>query len=126
LNALLFLLAQTTQSITDQTGAGGTEQPPLWARPEIVLYAILCLGILFVFSSSGRANRQKEKRHREMLASLKRGDRVQTIGGILGAVVEVRDDEVVIKVDESNNTKIRLTRDAIKTVTREEAEVQAK
>jgi len=126
LNALLFLLAQTTQSIEQGGGGPGTEQPPIWARPDMVLYAVLFIGIIFVFSTSGRASKQKEKRHREMLASLKRGDRIQTIGGILGAVVEVRDDEVVIKVDESSNTKIRVVRDAIKSVTREEAEVPAK
>jgi len=123
LNAIVFLLAQTTQTVSSP-GAGGTESPPFWAQPQLVMTALLCLGVLFIFSSSGKSSRQKEKRHREMLSSLKRGDRVQTIGGIIGAVVEVRDDEVVIKVDESTNTKIRIIRDAVKSVTRDEAETK--
>jgi len=118
LNAMLFILAQATQP------GGGQDAPPFWARPDIMLTGLLFLGVLFVFSSSGKANRQKEKKQKDMLASLKRGDRIQTIGGILGAVVEVRDDEVVVKIDESNNTKLRLARDAIKTVSREESEVK--
>ena len=51
-----------------------------------------------------------------MLKNMKRGDRVMTAGGILGTVVDVRDAEVVLKVDESTNTKIKFSRDAIKRV----------
>lgn len=119
MNAVLYLLAQTTQP-------GGTTEPPFWANPNFMLYAVLAIGIIFIFSSSGRATRQTEKKHKEMLANLKRGDRVQTIGGILGSVVEVRDNEVVVKVDEGSNTKIRVVRDAIKRVSAEETETPAK
>jgi preprotein translocase subunit YajC len=48
-----------------------------------------------------------------MLGQLKKGDRIQTIGGVLGTVVEARDTEVLVKVDESSNTKIRFARSAI-------------
>ena len=66
-------------------------------------------------------------RYANLLVSLglKRGDRVQTIGGILGTVVETRDGEVLLKVDEGNNTKIRFSRNAIHRVLEEEkAEVK--
>jgi preprotein translocase subunit YajC len=82
--------------------------------------------MLFVFTSSARANRQRDKQQKDMLANLKRGDRVQTIGGIIGSVVEARDNEVIVKVDESNNTKIRVLREAIKTVTAEETPATTK
>jgi len=51
-----------------------------------------------------------------MLAALKKGDKVQTAGGILGTVVEVRDSEVVVKVDENANTRLRFARSAIQAV----------
>jgi preprotein translocase subunit YajC len=54
-----------------------------------------------------------------MLKGLKRNDRVQTIGGILGTVVETRDDVVVLKVDEANNVKMHFNRSAIKEVLHE-------
>jgi preprotein translocase subunit YajC len=58
---------------------------------------------------------------------MKRGDRVMTAGGILGSVVEVRDSEVLLKVDESTNTKIKFSRDAIKrVVTEDEGSTPAK
>ena len=48
-----------------------------------------------------------------MLGGLKKGDRIQTIGGILGTVVEARETDVLVKVDESSNTKIRFSRSAM-------------
>jgi preprotein translocase subunit YajC len=107
-------LAQATQAVDTQPA--DTTPPPWWADPRYMFYGVLILGVIFIFTSSGRATRQQEKRHQQLLAGLKRGDRVQTIGGILGSVVETRENEVVIKVDEGTNTKIRVVRDAIKKV----------
>ena len=48
-----------------------------------------------------------------MVQTLAKNDKVRTIGGIIGTVVDVKGDEVVLKIDESNNTKIRLSASAI-------------
>ena len=50
------------------------------------------------------------------MASLAKGSKVQTIGGILGTVVEVRDDELIVKVDENSNTRLRFAKSAVTTV----------
>ena len=56
-----------------------------------------------------------------MSNTLPRGaDRVQTIGGILGKVVEAEETKVLLKVDESSNTKIWFSRSAIDRVLEEE------
>lgn len=91
-------------------------QVPFWANSQN-MFLILIFGMLmfFLFSSS-RTKRQEQKKRDEMLKNMKRGDRVMTAGGILGSIVEVRDFEVLLKVDESTNTKIKFTRDAIKRV----------
>jgi preprotein translocase subunit YajC len=60
-----------------------------------------------------RGPQKKQRKHKEMLNAIEKNARVQTIGGILGTVVEVREQEVVIKVDESNNTKMHFARSAI-------------
>jgi len=49
-----------------------------------------------------------------MLEALKKGDRVVSIGGIRGTVVSVKDQTVVLKVDD--NTKLEFTKSAISTV----------
>ena len=48
-----------------------------------------------------------------MVQSLKKNDRVRTIGGILGTVVNIKDDEITLKIDESNNIKIKVASSAI-------------
>ena len=90
--------------------------PPFYASPWFP--AILGLIVFYVILI--RPQKNKDKAKKDMMANLKRGDRVQTIGGILGTVVEAREDEVVVKVDESNNTKIKFTRSAIHRIVEEE------
>jgi preprotein translocase subunit YajC len=63
-----------------------------------------------------RGQKKDRQKHADMLANLKRNDRVQTIGGVLGTVVDVRDSEVILKVDETNNVKMRFNRSAVKEV----------
>jgi preprotein translocase subunit YajC len=57
-----------------------------------------------------------------MLGALKKNDRVVTVGGMYGVVTNVHfeADEVTLKVDESNNTKIRVTLGSIARVLGEE------
>jgi preprotein translocase subunit YajC len=62
-----------------------------------------------------RPQKNEQKKRLELLNNLKKNDRVVTIGGIYGVVMNAKReaDEVVIKVDESNDTKIRVTYNAI-------------
>lgn len=46
-----------------------------------------------------------------MLESLKKGDKVVTIGGIYGVVTHIGDNTVIIKVDD--NTKLEVSKAAI-------------
>ena len=64
----------------------------------------------------GRGRKKEQKKRAEMLSTLKKGDKVTTIGGVTGIVMEASADEVVIKVDEASNTKIRFARWAIRGV----------
>src|SRR5437773_12489781 len=66
----------------------------------IFLIQIGALIAIFYFMLICPQRRQQE-RHRELLASLQRGDRVVTSGGIIGAAVHLRDDEVTVKSGES-------------------------
>jgi preprotein translocase subunit YajC len=49
-----------------------------------------------------------------MLSALKKGNRVVTIGGIHGTIQSVKEQSVILKVDE--NTKIEFNRSAISSV----------
>ncbi len=81
----------------------------------------LVMGLILVFYVFMFSKKRKDTQAaKEKKAGLKRGDRVQTIGGILGKVVEVEEKKVLLKVDESSNTKIWFSRDAIHAVLGEE------
>ncbi len=93
-----------------------TEPIPWYANPQdMVLLLVFGMLMFFLFSSS-RTKKKELKVREDMLKNMKRGDRVVTAGGIIGTIVDVRDADVVLKVDESTNTKIRFSRDAIKRV----------
>jgi preprotein translocase subunit YajC len=44
---------------------------------------------------------QQEKKHRERLSQIKRGDRIVTVGGIVGEIVHLKDDQVTVKTGEA-------------------------
>ena len=70
----------------------------------------------------------EQKKRQELLANLKKNDRVVTIGGIYGVVQNVKreSDEVVLKIDETNDTKMRVIFSAIARVIPAEAADEAK
>jgi len=76
---------------------------------------LIFLGLMFVvmYMILFRGPRKKQQQHKQMVQSLKKNDRVRTIGGIIGTVVDIKDDEITLKVDESNNTKIKVISSAI-------------
>ena len=53
-----------------------------------------------------RPNMKKQEEVKKMQSSLKKGDRVVTIGGIHGKVVEVKTDKVVLKVSDNNEITV--------------------
>ena len=134
MNSLNFL-AQTTQpvepaaadpavpQVVETTAAPGDPTPPVKQDPPSLFsgpWVPLLLGIVVLYFFVFRSKRNEDKKRQNMLATLKRGDRVQTIGGIMGAVVEASEQSVLLKVDESSNTKIRFSRAAIHRVITDE------
>jgi preprotein translocase subunit YajC len=71
------------------------------------LILIILIFYLLVFLPQIR----KQKQHRAMLNSLRKGDKVVTTGGIHGAVVKVKNGTVVLQIAE--NVKIELSKSAI-------------
>lgn len=102
-------------------GAGGApagqQRPPTGGGSLIFLVAIGGMFILMLFMS-GRAQRAERKKKAEMLAAMGKHDKIQTIGGIIGSVSEIRDEEVVVKIDDSTNTKMTFAKSAIQQVIR--------
>ncbi|MBN1765215.1 MAG: preprotein translocase subunit YajC [Sedimentisphaerales bacterium] len=108
---------QTTGQEDPGTNGNGQSPAPSFFSSPILLIVMMIFVFYFVMM---RPQKKKQQEHKNMLDSLKKNDRIRTIGGIIGTIVDVRDDEVVVKVDESNNTKMHFIRSAIGTVLTEE------
>ena len=108
MTSFLMLVAQATNQSGGQQPQQGS---PFWG---FMFPLLLALGVFYILMFRGQ--RKERQKHADMLKNLKRNDRVQTLGGVLGTVVEVRDQEVILKVDESSNVKMRFNRAAIKEV----------
>lgn len=112
------------EATTKQDGSNGApEQQETKPQGPSSMFLIM-LGILaiYMFFIMFRGPKKKQQEHQKMVQSLSKNDRVRTIGGIFGTVLDVRDDEIVLKIDESTNTKMRVSPQAIATVLTDKAE----
>ena len=75
---------------------------------------VLIFGVFYFMLIRPQQTRQKQMR--AMLATLKRGDKVVTAGGILGTVQKVRDGSDEIEVDIAPNVRVTVMRDTISAV----------
>jgi preprotein translocase subunit YajC len=78
--------------------------------PYMIFIAMMFLLMYFMIFRGPQKQKQQQQK---MVQSLKKNDKVRTIGGIIGTVVDIKDEEVILKIDESNNTKIRILASAI-------------
>lgn len=70
-----------------------------------------------------RPQNKKQKETQNMLANMKKGDKIITIGGIHGIIQSVDDTTVIIKVDE--NVKIKFLKSAVSTISAKADEKKA-
>ena len=104
----LFLLAQDTPSTGSAFGS--------------MLIPMIAIGVLFYFMI-WRPEKKKQAEHQERLGALKKNETIVTIGGIYGTVVNVPNDKdyIMIRVDDSTNTRMRVSRAAVsKVITQED------
>jgi preprotein translocase subunit YajC len=105
----------------NQTTTGTVAAPdPNTARPATtgnassIMQLVFIAGIFVIlYFIMFREPKKRQRKQEQMIQSLKKNDKVRTIGGIIGIVVDVKGDEVTLKVDESNNTKIKVAASAI-------------
>jgi preprotein translocase subunit YajC len=81
------------------------------------LWPFLIIGVLFYFMLIA-PERRKRKEMEQLLSNIKKNDQVVTIGGICGTVVNASPGSAVVtlRVDDGNNTKIKVLRSAISRV----------
>jgi len=100
--------------------APGAAEPEVTPLQRILFHPlVLPLGLFFLFYATFIApERRRKAEEAKLMSSLKKGDRVVTIGGIHASVVSVSPESqvVTLKIDESGNTRIKVNRSAIATI----------
>ena len=95
------------------------EQQPTTTSPVSPLFQwVVPLGLLFVvmYFLMLRPQKKKDQARRELLARIKRNDHVVTIGGIRGVITSVKEDELVLRVDDTKDIRMRFSRSAVSRV----------
>ena len=100
---LLFGVAQA-QGTTTQTY---TEGSPYASLLGMVLPLVLMV-LIFYFMLI-RPQRKKDKKVKDMLAALKKGDRITTIGGIFCTIVSIREDRITLAIGQKNAQPTEMT-----------------
>lgn len=96
LNQINFLLAE---------GAGGSSP-----FSTLILIPIMLVIMYFIVI---RPQRNEEKRRKEMIESLKKGDSIVTTGGLHGKIVEFKEDNAVVVVNIAKDANVVFNTDAI-------------
>jgi preprotein translocase subunit YajC len=104
MNSLVLSLLAGAQ---DPSGAPQGAAGLLQFLPFVAIIAIFYFLII-------RPQNKKQKETQRMLGALKKGDRVITIGGIHGVIQSVKDQSIVLKVDD--NVRLEFNRSAISSV----------
>lgn len=76
---------------------------------------MLLFGLMFVimYFFILRPQRKKEQERKAMLSRVRKNDHVVTTGGIHGVVVSVKENELLVRVDDTKDVKLRIDRSAI-------------
>ncbi len=112
-------------SLIAQAGPTGSS-PGQRAPAGQFLFLAMMLALVAFMLLSARSQKKREKRERDdMHERLAKNDRVLTVGGVIGTVVVVRDTEVVLKVDESTNTKMTFLKTSVQRIISDDLDAAA-
>ncbi len=118
LSVLIFLAQEVPQFPVGDPGAGGAGQQGGGSLFGMLPFLVL-IGV-FMWLAVIKPQKQRENEEKSLLEKLKKNDHVVTKGGMHGVVMNVKDDEVVLKVDEQQNVKVRFQKSAIAAILGEE------
>ena len=115
MNDFLMALTETTTAVADAAAVDPNAVPAAGIGEMIGMFLPLILMFVVFYFMLIRPQKKKDKKVKEMLAALKPGDRICTIGGIYGTITGIKDDTIELAVS-NENTKLVVARWAIRNV----------
>ncbi len=85
---------------------------------------VLVLGamVLIFYFLMWRPQKKERQKHQQMIQALRKNDKIVTMGGIHGTVFAVKDNVIILKVDDNSDVRIRVNRSSIGAVIPEGSE----
>ena len=77
--------------------------------PLVVIFAVFYFMMI-------RPQQLQQKKYREMISRLKKGDRVLTRGGLYGVILEIKDNDLMLEL--AQNVRVRADRTAVQSLVR--------
>lgn len=90
--------------------------PPTASFGGIIPMMLIMFAIIYFLMI--RPEQKKSKDRKAMMEGLKKGDKIITIGGIMGTVHSVKDTSVVVRI--ADNTNVEFTKAAIANIMKDE------
>ncbi len=75
----------------------------------VIMFAVMYFLII-------RPQKQKEKKRQQMITNVRKQDRIVTAGGVHGVVVSVKENEVIVRIDDAKDVKIKVDKSALTSV----------
>lgn len=116
-NTINLLIAQGCELIPEATGGEGSAQGACGEGGFSSLIFIVLIFAIFYFLFI-RPSQVQQKKHKEMLESLQKGNKVITQGGIHGKITQIKDTTVKLKVDDK--TEIELEKGMVRKLEKHE------
>jgi preprotein translocase subunit YajC len=80
-------------------------------NPLMQILPLVLIVVVFYFFMI-RPQVKKAKEQKKYIEALKKGDKILTIGGIYGKIVEIRDDATII-MEVEDGTKMKISKNAV-------------
>jgi preprotein translocase subunit YajC len=117
-NVINFLIAQGCDLASGAAGGEGSSPGACGegGSPTLLFIVIMFAIMYFLFF---RPSQVQQKKHKEMIESLQKGERVISSGGIHGKITQIKDSTVKLKVDDK--TEIEIEKGMIRKILRKES-----
>ena len=112
LDKLFGICAAIAEGTTEAAAAGEAAaelEPGQIALQYLFTFAPIILIFVIFWFMMIRPQRKKDKQVKEMLNNLKHGDRITTIGGIYGTIMNIKDETITLAVGQSGDKPTEMT-----------------
>ncbi|OPZ22847.1 MAG: preprotein translocase subunit YajC [candidate division BRC1 bacterium ADurb.BinA364] len=109
----MFETSLTIALAAAETGGSGAGGAPNSLQPMLLMFAMIALFFYFIILRPQKRDQQKRQ---QMLDGIKKGDRIVTIGGIHGTVIEAEKGGTTLKIKVDAKTMLKINRSAVSTL----------